>query len=83
MIPAAVTAERVFVPFAFGLFPPSLFVTGAEADAGLGVKVDSHSDRLVIHDQRQRISVLHSVHLRCTEMQFLGQHLQVSADDWA
>ena len=42
---------------------------------------DTYRDGLVVHDQRQRISVLHSVHLCCTEMQLLGQHLQIAPDD--
>ena len=48
---------------------------------GLGMKVNTYRDGLIVHDQRQRISVLHSVHLCCTEMQLLGQHLQIAPDD--
>ena len=45
------------------------------------MKVNTYRDGLIVHDQRQRISVLHSVHLCCTEMQLLGQHLQIAPDD--
>lgn len=56
--PAAITAEGVFVPLAFGLLLSFLLVARTESDAGLGLEVYADCDRLACHRQRQRLAVL-------------------------
>ena len=53
----------------------------AEADACPGIEVDAHGDRLVIHDDGQRLPVLQAVDFRRAEAKLLCGHLKVAPDD--
>lgn len=45
------------------------------------MQVDAHRDGFIVHDQCQRFAVLHTVYLHCTEVHYVGQHLQVAPDN--
>src|SRR5574344_160914 len=79
--PTAIAPEGVFVPLSLGVLLPLLTVALINPYAGLIVQVNTHRHLFVLHDERERLTLLHHGQFCRTQFQFILQHLQVAPDD--
>ena len=79
--PASVTPESVLVPFTLVTFFPFLSVSVTETDTGRSCQVNTYRNRIVIHKQGKRISVLHTLYFHRSQAKLFCKYLEIASDD--
>ena len=79
--PTAIAPEGVFVPLSLGVLLPLLTVALINPYAGLIVQVNTHRHLFVLHDERERLTLLHHGQFCRTHFQLILQHLKLAHDD--